>query len=231
MRANPPRLLLICALWLLCWGLGLAPALATQTGAGAAAVNEWQIDSTEDGLYLSANLSLALPELVEDALHKGIAMFFVADARVLRDRWYWSDRLVAETRRYFRLSYQPLTRRWRLNVSALPFHNSGLGVSLGQSFDDYADALATMQRFARWKIAGPGVIAPDSGHTLHFRFRLDLSQLPRPLQIGAVGRSDWDLLLAHSQRLPRAGPAPTTERLAPLQPLQPVEIDAPAQSP
>ncbi len=47
----------------------------------------------------------------------------------------------------------------------------------------------------------------DAAHTVQLRFRLDMSQLPRPLQIGAVGRSDWNLLVFRSQRLPsRAQP-------------------------
>jgi len=36
---------------------------------------------------------------------------------------------------------------------------------------------------------------------VNFRFRLDISQLPRPFQIGAVGRSGWNLLVSRSQRL------------------------------
>ena len=41
----------------------------------------------------------------------------------------------------------------------------------------------------------------DGNKTVNFRFRLDISQLPRPFQIGAVGRSDWNLLVSRSQRL------------------------------
>ena len=87
-------------------------------------VGELRLDRAEDGLYLSTTLQFVLPELAEDALYKGIPMFFVAEAQVLRDRWYWSDRQVAETTRYLRLSYQPLTRRWRLNISPVPFTNA-----------------------------------------------------------------------------------------------------------
>jgi len=74
-------------------------------------------------------------------------------------------------------------------------------VVLGQTFDDYADAISAVQRFSRWKIADSEAIAAGAAHTVHFRFRLDMSQLPRPLQIGAVGRSGWNLLVSRSQRL------------------------------
>ena len=124
-----------------------------------------------------------------------------------RDRWYWSDRVVAEATRYLRLSYQPLTRRWRLSTSSVPFTNSGLGVVLGQNFDELDEALSAMRRVIRWRIGDADVLEPDAAHTVQLRFRLDMSQLPRPLQIGAVGRSDWNLLVFRSQRLPsRAQP-------------------------
>ncbi|MFT4243582.1 MAG: DUF4390 domain-containing protein [Acidovorax sp.] len=169
--------------------------------AATSEVGELRLEREDGGLYLSTSLQIALPELVKDALYKGIPMFFVAEAEVTRDRWYWYDRQVAETTRYLRLSYQPLTRRWRLNTSPVPFTNSGLGVVLGQTFDGYADALSAVQRFSRWKIADSAAIDPDAAHTVHFRFRLDMSQLPRPFQIGAVGRSGWNLLVSRSQQL------------------------------
>ena len=109
---------------------------------GAPEVSEMKLERTGAGLYLGTTMQFVLPELAQDALYKGIPMFFVAEAQVLRDRWYWSDRRVAEATRYLRLSYQPLTRRWRLNVSTASITNSGLGVVLGQNFDEYADALS-----------------------------------------------------------------------------------------
>ena len=38
-------------------------------------------------------------------------------------------------------------------------------------------------------------------HTVDFRFRLDVSQLPRPFQIGAVGQADWIILAVRNQPL------------------------------
>ena len=36
---------------------------------------------------------------------------------------------------------------------------------------------------------------------LSFAFRLDLAQLPRPLQIGTLGQSDWSVELSQEQLL------------------------------
>ena len=204
-RSAPRWVALLAVLWLWC-----AMALPARVHAQpATAISELRVERTDEGLFLSAALQLALPALVEDALYQGIPVFFVAEAEVLRERWYWSDKTVAQAHRYLRLSYQPLTRRWRLQVASAPFTNAGLGVALAQHFDDYDEALAAMQRIGRWKIAEPSELDSGVGHVVQLRFRVDMSQLPRPLQIGALGpRSGWNLLVARSQRLPAEHPAP-----------------------
>jgi hypothetical protein len=78
-------------LWLVLLPASAQPAL--QDGS------ELRLDRAEDGLYLSTQLQFAMPELAQDALYKGIPMFFVAEAQVLKERWYWYDRAIAETSR------------------------------------------------------------------------------------------------------------------------------------
>ena len=90
-----------------------------------------------------------------------------------------------------RVSYQPLTRRWRLNTSSEPLVNTGLGVSLTQSYDSLDEVIASVQRIGRWRIASTADLDDGSRHVLRFRYRLDASQLPRALQIGSVGQADW----------------------------------------
>ncbi len=187
---------LLVGAWL--W-IGMAGPVRAETGA--ADITELQVERVDGELFLSATVKFELTALVEDALHKGIPMFFVAEAEVTRDRWYWTDLKVASEARHMRLAYQPLTRRWRLNVGPRPIGNVGLGVTLTQNFESLEDALAALQRFSRWKIANSAQIEPDAMHTLRFRFALDVSQLPRPFQIGAVGQSDWNLSATRTMRL------------------------------
>lgn len=195
-----------CAALACVLALCLPPLAARAQGHGEVASLE--VEHTAAGVFLTAALRLELPALVEDALDKGISMHFVAQAEVVRQRWYWSDKTVASATRYLRLSYQPLTRRWRLAQSAEPFGPTGLGMALGQSFDDLDEALSAMQRIARWKIADGGAAGEGGGEVVNFQFRLDMSQLPRPLQIGAVGRSGWSMALARSVPLPLREAAP-----------------------
>jgi len=173
--------------------LALAAAPIAQAQTSPAEVLNLELQNTDEGLFVYANVRLELPAVVEDALNKGVAMYFVAEAEVRRTRWYWTDKTVFIEARHMRLAYQPLTRRWRLNVSAQAFTSSGQGVTLSQYFDSLPEALSTVARIARWKIAEPSVLTPDTAYSLDFRFHLDLTQLPRPFQIGALGQSDWSL--------------------------------------
>ncbi|WP_343593556.1 DUF4390 domain-containing protein [Paracidovorax wautersii] len=185
----------------------MAPGLVRAQSGGPGTVSDLQLDYNADGLFLSASMDFELPPLAEEALYKGISMHFVAEAVVVRERWYWSDKQVAQAVRYLRLSYQPLTRRWRVNQSTTPFGAAGLGVSLGQSYDELGDAIGAMQRIARWRIAEPGVLEAGTPYVVNYQFRLDMSQLPRPFQIGAMGRSGWSLSMSRSAELTPAEPA------------------------
>lgn len=187
--------LLCCAA--LSWGL---PQLA-RAETVAAEVPLLQVERNADNLLLTATVNFVLPTAVEDALLKGVPVIFVAEADILRERWYWFDKKVAGTERHMRLVYQPLTRRWRLAVASGLITNNGLGVALNQTFDSLEDALGAIRRVSGWRIAELAELDPGARHRVEFRFRLDVSQLPRPLQIGALGQSDWTLAAAATQRL------------------------------
>ena len=160
-----------------------------------------QVQRLDDGYYVNAGMQIEWPVAVEDALSKGVPLHFVARVDILRERWYWYDREVARQERYMRLSYQPLTRRWRLLVSSQPIGNTGLGVSLGQSFDSASEAVAALGRINRWKVAELSQVDADGKHRVDFSFRLDLTQLPRPLQLGVLGESDWNLGISRTFKL------------------------------
>ena len=56
------------------------------------------MERAEEGVLLSADVRFDLPQVIDDALDKGIPMFFVAEAALYRDRWYWYDKQVAAPR-------------------------------------------------------------------------------------------------------------------------------------
>lgn len=170
-----------------------------------------ELSRTDEGLLMSYTTRFELPRAVEDALQKGVPLYFVAEATVRRGRWYWTDKLVARQVRNWRLTWQPLTRRYRLNLG-----------SVGQNYDSIEDALAALQRSGRWKLVDPADLADGGRMYLDFSFRLDTSQLPRPLQISFGGEADWTLAIERRIAVPEAiavmpplvGPAPAAASAA-----------------
>lgn len=148
----------------------------------------------EEGLLLDYDTRFELPAAVEDALLKGVPLYFVAEAVVYRPRWYWRDKSVSRSVRNWRLTWQPLTRRYRLNLGSVSEH-----------YDTVADALGAVQRASRWKLASTAALADETSLYLEFSLRLDTSQLPRPLQIGFGSQSEWDLRLDRSLKVPDLG--------------------------
>jgi hypothetical protein len=188
----------VCRWLLAAWLMACAPVWA-QTST--AELTELKVERQDGSLLLHVQLKLELGPAVEDALIKGLAVHFVSEVEVMRDRWYWYDRKVGMATRYYRLAYQPLTRRWRLNVSNEPISHSGVSSSLSQSFDSLQDAVSVIRRQTGWKVAEIGDIDPEARQYVTYRFKLDVSQLPRPFQIAAGNQADWRLEIARSLRV------------------------------
>lgn len=203
-EARRRRILAPLAGFVLAWTLLLTCLLpiAVAQGRVVPSVTQMRLEQADDGVYLTAAVQFELPSLVEEVLDKGIAIYFVAEAEVFQERWYWTDRKVAQVTRHMRLAYQPLTRRWRLNVSPVPITGTaGFGVSLNQNFDSLADAMDAVKRVGRLRLGDVAEVGDEPLHQVVFRFRLDTSQLPRPFQIGVVGQADWNIVAERSAKL------------------------------
>ncbi len=160
-----------------------------------------QLERQDAALYMSGTWQFELPSALEEALIKGITLYFVTEVEISQERWYFYNQRVAYAERHVRLFYQPLTRRWRVNISPQAFNVSGLGVSLGQSYDTAEDAINAVRRIAQWRIANAADYNPEAKQIISINFKLDLKQLPRPLQMGATGQSDWNIGYNKTQRL------------------------------
>ena len=156
-------------------------------------VTELRLEKSEGALLLQSSLRLDLSAVVEDALQKGMPIYFVSEVEITRERWYWSDKKISAVARHYRLAYQPLTRLWRLNVSREPIGTVGVNSSLSQSFETLPEALAAVRRTVNWKVTDLSDIESDNKYTLMFKFRLDVSQLARPFQMTAGSNAEWNL--------------------------------------
>lgn len=185
------------------WVLGtwLLVASCAWAQTSVAELTELRAERRDAALFVTAQLKLELGPAVEDALLKGLAVHFVAEVEVMRDRWYWYDRKIGMSTRYYRLAFQPLTRRWRLNVSNEPISGLGLAGSISQNFETLSEALDVIRRQSGWKVTEMADLDLDARQYIAYRFRLDISQLPRPFQIATGNQAEWTLVASRQLRL------------------------------
>ena len=145
-----------------------------------------QITASEDGYAVSAEFSFELNERLEEAVTKGVVLYFVTEFEMTRPRWYWLDEKVVSRNQTHRLSFHALTRQYRLSTGGLH-----------QSFDTLSEALHVLSRLRNWMViegqAEKAGIQVGDSYMAALRMRLDINQLPRPFQISALGNKDWRL--------------------------------------
>ena len=166
-------------------------------------IRQLQVVRNADGLQLSANMQFKLGAQLQDALAKGVPLHFVAEADIRQDRWYWYDAKVRVAKRSMRLSYAPLTKRWRVTVQSAS-SDDGAGVNLGINFATQDEALGAISNIGRWRIAEASELEQGERYNIEYRFYLNLSQLPRPFQIGVNAQSEWNIDASANVR-PTAG--------------------------
>ena len=140
------------------------------------------LESGEEGWLLSGDFDITLSAPVEEALSKGITLFFVLELEVNRARWYWFDQRSGITAQSYRLAYNTLTRQYRLSAGTL-FKN----------FTTLQEALSVLGRVRRRPMLPAAALVPGSVYTAAVRMRLDLSQLPRPFQASPFAAREWNL--------------------------------------
>ncbi len=136
----------------------------------------------DDHFVLDADIDTILSAPLEDALNKGIPLYFLLEFELVRSRWYWfNDRAIFKQQQY-RVSFNALTRQYRIGIGA--FY---------QNFPTLAEALQVMSKVRRREDIEPGVLSKGTAYTAGLRLRLDTSQLPRPFNLNALGSREWSL--------------------------------------
>ena len=135
--------------------------------------------------YIEGNFEVELTPTLEDALNKGLPLHFIVEFELIRPRWYtlylW-NKSVLEFEQHYRLSYNALTRQYRLSMGALH-----------QNFDTLNEALALMGRLRPRFLADADLLDRGEVYEAAIRMRFDVSQLPKPFQINALASRDWNL--------------------------------------
>lgn len=166
---------------LLLRGALLAWLFAAAAYAEGVSVNKAEARLDENGYQLSASYDINLTFTAQQALTRGIPLYFVGEFSLTRSRWYWLDEEIFQGEQTVKLSYNMLTRQYRISRGAL-----------FQNFASFEDALNILARQSS-AIIPAELMKKDGNYTAAARLRLDIAQLPLPLQVNALTGKDWAL--------------------------------------
>jgi hypothetical protein len=167
------RSLCVMAL-VMCAGFSLAGSIEPQQAALATA---------EDGsTVLSAEFSIDLGPRLDEAVSRGVPLYFTLEFELTRPRWWWSNENTVTRNIQYRLAYTALTRQYRLTTG-----------TLHRNFGSLDEALRAMSRLATLHVADKGVLKLGDSYEAGLRLALDRHQLPKPLQVDAIANRDWQL--------------------------------------
>lgn len=133
------------------------------------------------GWVVSAEFQMNLSPSIEEAVSRGLVLYFVTEFELIRPRWYWRDERAITARIGYRLAYHALSRQYRLSVNGFQ-----------TSYSTLREALLAVSTLRGWRVAESDKIKPKENAEAWLRLRLDTSQLPKPFQVGAINNRDWN---------------------------------------
>ena len=143
---------------------------------------EASLSAGDEGYVLSAQFQVELGSHLEEAVSRGVPLYFLMEFDLTRNRWYWSNEHIAGRTINYRLAYNALTRQYRLS-------NGGLH----QNFATLGEALRVMARVASLPVADKGALKLGETYQAALRLSLDRQQLPKPFQVDAIANRDWQV--------------------------------------
>ena len=140
------------------------------------------LERVDGDWLLNATFQIELTPGLEDAVQKGVVLYFQTEFDVTRSRWYWFDEKSALAQRLTRLSYQPMTQQYRIASEGFTF-----------SAKTMFEALQAVGSIGGWRVIDGSQVDPSKSYTAALRMTLDLSKLPKPFQVNALNNRDWNV--------------------------------------
>jgi hypothetical protein len=161
-----------------------ASALAFAGAAHADGIEVKSATITPDdyGWQVDAQFDIQFSPSLEEAVNRGVPLYFVMEFELSRPRWYWFDEKPVQVAQTYRISYTPLLRQYRLSVG-----------NNYQNFTRFEEVTRVLSRLRGWHVADRGALKKDGAYQASLRMRLDTGQLPKPIQMNAIASRDWTL--------------------------------------
>ena len=141
-----------------------------------------ELERVDNDWLLNAAFQIELSPGLEEAVQKGVVLYFQTEFELTRSRWYWFEEKPASTQRQTRLSYQPLTQQYRIASEGFTF-----------SAKTISEALQAIGSIGGWRVIDNNHIDPAKSYIAGLRMTLDLSKLPKPFQVNALNNRDWNV--------------------------------------
>ena len=155
---------------------------STTVSAEGIKIKSFELEKVDGDWLLSAAFQIELSPGLEDAVQKGVVLYFQTEFDLTRSRWYWFDEKSALVQRQARLSYQPLTQQYRIASEGFTF-----------SAKTISEALQAVGSIGGWRVMDNGQLDPSKSYIAALRMTLDLSKLPKPFQVNALNNRDWNV--------------------------------------
>ena len=155
---------------------------STTVSAEGIKIKSFELEKADSDWLLNATFQIELSPGLEDAVQKGVVLYFQTEFDLTRSRWYWFDEKSALVQRQTRLSYQPLTQQYRIASEGFTF-----------SAKTISEALQAVGSVGGWRVMDNTQLDPNRSYTAALRMTLDLSKLPKPFQVNALNNRDWNV--------------------------------------
>ncbi|WP_114639385.1 DUF4390 domain-containing protein [Polynucleobacter necessarius] len=163
-------------------GLMVLGIFTTPVSAEGIKIKSFELERIDSDWFLNAAFQIELSPGLEDAVQKGVVLYFQTDFDLSRSRWYWFDEKPLLAHRQTRLSYQPLTQQYRIASEGFTFSAKSL-----------SEALQAVGSVGGWRVIDGGQVDASKTYTAGLRMNLDLSKLPKPFQVNALNNRDWNV--------------------------------------
>lgn len=160
----------------------LSFAVPLAQAADGITVNSSSLEATDDGWQLNSEFNITFSPRLEEAVNRGVPLYFVVEFELARPRWYWFDEKPIQLTQTYKISYTPLLRQYRISVG-----------NASQNFTRFDEVTRVLSRLRGLPVAAKGSLTNGVAYQASVRMRLDTAQLPKPFQFDAISSRDWSL--------------------------------------
>ncbi len=165
--------------------VGISLCQAAPPSRGYLAIRHAYTQLQAQVYVLNADLEYQLSEENIEALKNSVALTFVLDIDVYRERsWHLWDEQIARLQQRYQLKYHPLSNRYIL---------TSLNTGIRENFSSLYSALNALNTLRDWPLLDKHLVVPQKKYQMYLQIYLDIEALPAPMRAMAYFSEHWRL--------------------------------------